>query len=46
MGHGVEQEKNYSTLLEKMLNERIPSRKYEVINLSMAGYRNKEVLRC
>jgi hypothetical protein len=44
MGHGVEQEKNYSTLLEKMLNERIPSRKYEVINLSMAGYRNKEVL--
>jgi hypothetical protein len=44
MGNGVEQEKNYSTLLEKMLNERIPSRKYEVINLSMAGYRNKEVL--
>jgi hypothetical protein len=44
MGHGVEQEKNYSTLLEEMLNERIPSRKYEVINLSMAGYRNKEVL--
>ena len=43
MGHGVEQEKNYSTLLEKMLNERIPSRKYEVINLSMAGYRNLEI---
>lgn len=44
MGQGVEEGKNYPALLEKMLNERIPSRKYEVINLSIAGYGNKEIL--
>jgi lysophospholipase L1-like esterase len=44
MGYGVEQEKNYSTLLEEMLNERISSRKYEVINLSIAGNYNSEIL--
>ncbi len=44
MGQGVEEGKNYPALLEKMLNERIPSRKYEVINLSIAGYGNNEIL--
>jgi lysophospholipase L1-like esterase len=44
MGQGVEAGKNYPSLLEKMLNERIPSRKYEVINLSIAGYGNNEIL--
>jgi lysophospholipase L1-like esterase len=44
MGQGVEEGKNYPALLEKMLNERIASRKYEVINLSIAGYGNNEIL--
>jgi hypothetical protein len=44
MGQGVEEGKNYPALLEKMLNERIPSRKFEVINLSIAGYSNNEIL--
>jgi lysophospholipase L1-like esterase len=44
MGQGVEEGKNYPALLEKMLNERIPSRRYEVINLSIAGYGNNEIL--
>jgi lysophospholipase L1-like esterase len=44
MGQGVEEGKNYPALLEKMLNEKIPSRKYEVINLSIAGYGNNEIL--
>lgn len=44
MGHGVEEGKNYTALLEKMLNEKIPSQKYEVINLSIAGYRNNQIL--
>jgi len=44
MGQGVEEGKNYPALLEKMLNEKFPSRKYEVINLSIAGYGNNEIL--
>jgi lysophospholipase L1-like esterase len=44
MGQGVGEGKNYPAILEKMLNERIPSRKYEVINLSIAGYGNNEIL--
>jgi hypothetical protein len=44
MGQGVEEGKNYPALLEKMLNERIPSRRFEVVNLSIAGYTNNEIL--
>jgi hypothetical protein len=44
MGQGVKEGKNYPALLEKMFNERISSRKFDVINLSVAGYGNNQIL--